>query len=219
MSPAVRSDARVTVVDYGIGNLSSALKALQHIGAAVELTSDPARVAEAAAVVLPGVGSFGPTMAALNTTGLAAALRSFLAQGRPFLGICVGMQVLYEGSEESPGVAGLGVLPGSVRALRGAVKVPQMQWNTIDPLPGADPALLAGLGERPWLYFVHSYAAEVAEFTTATCDYGTRFSAAVRRDNVHATQFHPEKSGASGLRLLANFVSLVAEDASSALGR
>lgn len=199
----------VTVVDYGIGNLSSALKAFEHIGASVELTDDPQSIASASAVVLPGVGSFGPTMSALRDLGLDSAISSFIDSGRPFLGICVGMQVLYESSEESPGVDGLGVLQGTVRALRGSVKVPQMQWNTIE-LVADGSGLFTGLGDQPWLYFVHSYAGEVSHHTTAICDYGEQFSAAVRKGNVFATQFHPEKSGASGLRILSNFVSLAA---------
>lgn len=199
----------VTVVDYGIGNLSSALKAFEHIGASVELTDDPQRIASASAVVLPGVGSFGPTMSALSKLGLDSAISSFIDSGRPFLGICVGMQVLYESSEESPGVDGLGVLPGTVRALRGSVKVPQMQWNTIE-LVADGSGLFTGLGDQPWLYFVHSYAGEVSDHTTAICNYGEQFSAAIRKGNVFATQFHPEKSGASGLRILSNFVSLAA---------
>ncbi|MCB1255879.1 MAG: imidazole glycerol phosphate synthase subunit HisH [Microthrixaceae bacterium] len=199
----------VTVVDYGIGNLSSALKAFEHIGASVELTDDPQSIASASAVVLPGVGSFGPTMSALRDLGLDSAISSFIDSGRPFLGICVGMQVLYESSEESPGVDGLGVLQGTVRALRGSVKVPQMQWNTIE-LVADGSGLFTGLGDQPWLYFVHSYAGEVSDHTTAICDYGEQFSAAVRKGNVFATQFHPEKSGASGLRILSNFVSLAA---------
>jgi imidazole glycerol-phosphate synthase subunit HisH len=198
----------VAVLDYGIGNLRSAQKALEHLGARAELTADPDRVAAADAVVLPGVGAFGRCREELAATGLDVVARDAVASGRPFLGICVGMQLLYEGSEESPGVDGLGILPGVVRRLPEGVKHPQMQWNRIDPTDGA--ALFAGLGERPWMYFVHSFAAELTDDVVATCDYGGPVTAAVQRANVHATQFHPEKSGRGGLAVLANFVELAA---------
>ena len=198
----------VAVLDYGIGNLRSAQKALEHVGARAELTADPDRVAAADAVVLPGVGAFGRCREELAATGLDAVARDAVASGRPFLGICVGMQLLYEGSEESPGVDGLGILPGVVRRLPEGVKHPQMQWNRIDLTDGA--ALFAGLGERPWMYFVHSFAAELTDDVVATCDYGGPVTAAVQRANVHATQFHPEKSGRGGLAVLANFVEMAA---------
>jgi imidazole glycerol-phosphate synthase subunit HisH len=133
--------------------------------------------------------------------------------GTPFLGICVGMQMLYEGSDENPGVAGLGVLAGTVRLLPEGVKRPQMQWNVLRPARGAggaggDSALLRGLGPEPWVYFVHSYAADSTDDVVATCDYGGSVVAAVERDRLWAMQFHPEKSGPIGLRLLANFVAM-----------
>jgi glutamine amidotransferase len=197
----------IAVLDYGIGNLRSAQKALQHVGADARLTADPALIAEAGAVVLPGVGNFGRCMEALRASGLDAVAHDAVDSGRPFLGICVGMQLLYEGSEESPGTTGLGILPGKVRWLPESVKRPQMQWNTLDvvrPTP-----LLAGLDDPLWMYFVHSFAAEDTADVVVTCDYGGPVTAAVERGNVMATQFHPEKSGAAGLGLLANFVDLV----------
>jgi len=199
----------VAVLDYGIGNLRSAEKALQHVGADATLTADPDRVAAADAVVLPGVGAFGPCVRALADRGLDVVARRAVADGVPFLGICVGMQVLYESSEESPGVPGLGLLPGAVRRLPDGVKRPQMQWNTLD-LTGSDP-LFDGLGPAPWMYFVHSFAAEVTGDVVATCDYGGPVAAAARRGPVRAVQFHPEKSGRAGLDLLANFVRLATE--------
>ena len=207
------SDARPTiaVIDYGIGNLRSAEKAMQHVGADAELTADPARIAAADGVVLPGVGAFGRCREALSEAGLDGPTLDAIASGRPFLGICVGMQLLYDSSEESPGVAGLGVLPGVVRRLPEGVKCPQMQWNRLDPL--TESPLLEGLGERPWMYFVHSFAAEATGDVIATCDYGEAVTAAVQRDNVYATQFHPEKSGAGGLAVLGNFVKLAARRA------
>jgi glutamine amidotransferase len=198
---------RIAVLDYGIGNLRSAQKALEHVGADAVLTADPAEVREAAAVVLPGVGAFGACMAALRACALDEVALDAAASGRPFLGICVGMQMLFEGSTESPGVEGLGVFPGVVDLLPGEVKRPQMQWNILQPRV-ADP-LLVGLEHDAWVYFVHSYAAPDGAACIATCDYGSDVVAMVRRDDVWATQFHPEKSGASGLQLLTNFVALV----------
>ena len=195
----------VAVLDYGIGNLASAQKALVRVGADARLTADPALAAEAAGVVLPGVGSFGPCMAALRSTGLDAVARTAVESGVPFLGICVGMQLLYAGSEESPGVEGLGVLGGTVRRLPEGQKHPQMQWNVLD-VRGA-PAMTAGLPRPTWVYFVHSYAPEMGPHVVATCDYGGPVAAAVERGPLWATQFHPEKSGATGLALLANFVA------------
>jgi imidazole glycerol-phosphate synthase subunit HisH len=200
----------VAVLDYGIGNLRSAQKALERVGADARLTADPAVAARAAAVVLPGVGAFGRCAEALRETGLDEVATSAVAAGAPFLGICIGMQLLYEASDESPGVPGLGVLPGRVRRLADGVKRPQMQWNVLERAPGRSSGLLAGLGERPWLYFVHSYAPEPGDGVVATCDYGGPVVAAVERGRVWATQFHPEKSGAAGLSVLANFVRLAA---------
>ena len=198
----------IAVLDYGIGNLRSAQKALQHVGADARLTADPALVRDAAAVVLPGVGAFGRCMEAIRAGGIDDLAHEAVASGRPFIGICVGMQLLYEASEETPGAVGLGILPGTVRRLPDGVKHPQMQWNTLDivrPSP-----LFDGLDDPAWMYFVHSYAAEASDLTTATCDYGGPVTAAVSSGNVHATQFHPEKSGAAGLALLTNIVKLAA---------
>ena len=201
---------RIAVLDYGIGNLRSAEKALQHVGGDAHLISSPDDVAGAAGVVLPGVGAFGRCMEALRASGLDVVAKDAVATGTPFLGICIGMQMLFESSEEDPGVAGLGLLPGVVRLIPGDVKRPQMQWNTLDvvrPNP-----LLDGLGHHPWVYFVHSYAPEATDDVAATCDYGGPVVAAVEHRNVWATQFHPEKSGAAGLRLLENFVRAVPRD-------
>lgn len=196
-------------MDYGIGNLRSAYKALEHVGADVHLVTDPEALIEADGVVLPGVGAFGPTMDALRATGFDTAVHRFIDSGRPFLGICVGMQVLYAGSEETPGVPGLHVFEGTVRRLPSNVRVPQMQWNRICVAPARTRSVLGGLGDAPWMYFVHSYAADVDAGTIATADYGREFSAAVGLGNVWATQFHPEKSGPAGLHVLTNFVELV----------
>jgi imidazole glycerol-phosphate synthase subunit HisH len=194
----------VAVLDYGIGNLRSAQKALQKVGADARLTADPDLIGRADGVVLPGVGAFGACARALRDAGLDALARKAVEADVPFLGICIGMQLLYEASEEDPGQAGLGLLPGAVRRLPEGVKRPQMQWNQL-ALVG-DPAPFAGL-ERPlWVYFVHSYAAEPGDGVVATCDYGGPVVAAVERGRLWAAQFHPEKSGPAGLGLLANFV-------------
>ena len=199
----------IAVLDYGIGNLRSAEKALQHLGADATLVDDPDRAAGAEAVVLPGVGAFGRCADALRSSGLAGVAGRAVERGLPFLGICVGFQLLYEGSEEDPSARGLGVLPGVVRALPAGVKHPQMQWNVLDRRPGAASGLLDGLPERPWVYFVHSFAPEVTADTTVTCEYGGPVTAAAERGPVWGTQFHPEKSGAVGLRILQNFVEAV----------
>ena len=205
----------VAVLDYGIGNLRSAQKALEHCGADARLTADPGLVAEAAAVVLPGVGAFGACMQALRAASLEPVVHDAVASGRPFMGICVGMQMLFTDSEEDTYDAGLGVIDGSIRWITDALPRPQMQWNRLDVTAG-DP-MFDGLGERPWVYFVHSLHGVPADpaVVAATCDYGGTVNAAFRLGNVFATQFHPEKSGAAGLALLRNFVRLV--DAHSVL--
>ena len=197
----------IAVLDYGIGNLGSAHKALVHLGADARLVVDPDDAAGAAGVVLPGVGAFGSCAQALRTTGLDRAVDDALHRGVPFLGICVGFQLLYEGSEESPTVPGLGVLAGTVRALPAGVKRPQMQWNQLVTRPGGDSGLLAGVGPSSWVYFVHSFAPELSDDAVATCDYGGDVVAAAERGPVWGAQFHPEKSGTVGLGILANFVA------------
>jgi glutamine amidotransferase len=208
----------IAVLDYGIGNLRSAEKALQFLGADAALVDDPARAAEAAGVVLPGVGAFGRCAQALRAGGLDEAARDAIGRGVPFLGICVGFQLLYEGSDEDPTEEGLGILPGTVRRLPDGVKHPQMQWNTLDET-GRDSALLVGVPHPTWVYFVHSYAPELTPDTTSTCDYGGTVTASAERGPLWGTQFHPEKSGAVGLRILSNFVdAVVAAGAAGAAG-
>jgi glutamine amidotransferase len=201
---------RIAVVDYGIGNLRSAEKALQHLGADARLTGDPAVIGRARAVVLPGVGAFGACMQALRSTGLEGVCKEVATDGRPFLGICIGMQMLFEGSDETPDVAGLGVVAGRVTRLPNNVRLPQMGWNTLDVTQGSK--CCAHLPDPAWLYFVHTFAPEPADdaFVAAWCDYGRRFAAALEHGALWATQFHPEKSGEVGLRLLQNFVDAAA---------
>jgi len=200
----------IAVLDYGIGNLRSAQKALEHAGADARLTADPGLVRDADAVVLPGVGAFGACLDALRTADLEGVAHEAVASGRPFLGICVGMQMLFDGSDESPGVRGLGVVPGRITLLPRTERLPQMGWNTLTVRPGSK--LMAGLPDPAWCYFVHSYAPEPADdgVVAAWCEYGREFAAAVERGPLWATQFHPEKSGAVGLALLANFVEAAA---------
>jgi imidazole glycerol-phosphate synthase subunit HisH len=195
----------IAVLDYGIGNLRSAQKALQRVGADAVLVQRPEEAEGAAGVVLPGVGAFGRCMQALRSTRLERVAFDAVASGLPFLGICVGMQMLYEASEEDPGIRGLGLMPGTVRRLPDGVKRPQMQWNLLRI--ERETPLLAGLGAEPWVYFVHSYAPEMSPDVIATCDYGGSVVAAIERGSLWATQFHPEKSSAVGLGLLANFVA------------
>ena len=195
----------IAVLDYEIGNLRSAQKALEHLGADARLTADPGLIREAAGVVLPGVGAFGRCMEAVRRAGLDALAHEAVERGVPFLGICIGMQLLFEGSEESPGATGLGILPGTVRLLPGDVKRPQMQWNLLERR--GDPELLRLAPDPAWAYFVHSYAADTEDsIVTATCDYGGSVVAAVERGSVWATQFHPEKSSRTGLAVLQAFV-------------
>jgi imidazole glycerol-phosphate synthase subunit HisH len=196
----------IAVLDYGIGNLRSAERALVHLGADARLVTDPVDAVQASGVVLPGVGAFGACADALRRSGLQEVATHALEAGTPFLGICVGFQLLYEGSEEAPEASGLGALPGVVRILSPGVKRPQMQWNRLQRRARASGRLLADVGDEPWVYFVHSFAPEDGEDVVATCDYGGEVTAAVERGPLWGTQFHPEKSGPVGLAILRNFI-------------
>jgi glutamine amidotransferase len=202
----------IAVLDYGIGNLRSAEKALQKVGGDARLTRDPAFVSSADAVVLPGVGAFGACMDALRGAGLEDVVYGAVDSGRPFLGICVGMQMLFTSSQEDLDARGLDIISGTVKWIPPGVKRPQMQWNKLS-FTQPDDAMFEGelLRDAPngsWVYFVHSLHGVPMDssLVAATCDYGVTLNAAFRQDNVFATQFHPEKSGASGLALLDNFV-------------
>jgi glutamine amidotransferase len=199
----------IAVLDYGIGNLRSAQKALGHLGLEASLVRDPDVVVEAAGIVLPGVGAFGASARALRRSGLDEAVRHHVTKATPFLGICVGLQLLFEGSEEDPGEEGLGLLEGVVRALPAGERRPQMQWNVVTPVPARKSAVFCA--GSAWYYFVHSYApvpegADVSS-VAATCDYGGEIVAAVERGPIFGTQFHPEKSARRGLELLGRFAA------------
>lgn len=200
---------RIAVLDYEIGNLRSAQKALEHVGANAVLTADASVAMAADAVVLPGVGAFGACMQSLRACGLETVVHDVVQQGIPFMGICVGMQMLFDESDEDAGVAGLGVIPGAVKWIPSNVQRPQMQWNQLT-ITSHDP-LFEGLGEHPWMYFVHSFHGVPTNSSdvVATVQYGETLNVAFRRGNVFAAQFHPEKSSMAGLSLLRNFVNSV----------
>ena len=196
----------IAIIDYGRGNLHSVAKAFAKVGAEAVVTSDAAVIADADKVVLPGVGAFGDCMENLTRSGLVDVIHHVINKGTLFLGICLGLQLLFDGSEEDPGVRGLGIIPGMVKKIEApGLKIPHMGWNSL--AWGAASPLFGGLSANPYVYFVHSYHAvpqDQAVITATTC-YGETVAAAVGRDNVHAVQFHPEKSSAVGMQVLANF--------------
>ena len=201
----------IGLIDYDAGNIRSVEKALRHLGQKVVLTRDPQVLLKADKVILPGVGSFGHAMENLNRYGLVPVIRRITEQGTPFLGICLGLQLLFERSEESPGVDGLGILKGEILRFPSSegLKIPHMGWNTLAfPRPGR---LFEGIREESCVYFVHSYYCSLEDPSqcAAQAEYGLAFDAAARWRNVFATQFHPEKSGAVGLRTLQNFLDIV----------
>lgn len=196
----------IAIIDYGMGNLFSVEKAFVKLGAEVVVTRSPEVILSADKVVLPGVGAFGDCMSNLTEYGLTDVIREVIAKGTPFLGICLGLQMLFDGSEEDPGVKGLGIFPGMVRKIIApALKIPHMGWNSLQI--SSDSQLFDKLSAEPYVYFVHSYHAvpEDATVITAITDYGGPVTAAVGRGNIQAVQFHPEKSGTVGLAMLANF--------------
>ena len=204
------TSARIAVLDYGIGNLGSVYKAFVHVGASAELVTSAEQAKGADGIVLPGVGAFGSCMNALRATGLDRVALDAVENSTPLLAVCVGLQLLYESSEESPGVTGLGVLPGELRRLPAGVKHPQMQWNKVTlPAGRSSSALYDALGPDPWVYFVHSFSAPMSDDVVGVCDYGGDVVAAVERDRVWAAQFHPEKSSTAGLSLLKTFAESI----------
>ena len=200
----------IAVIDYGAGNLKSVKNALDHLGAANMRASTAKEILLADAVILPGVGEFGTAMAELERRGIKEAVIEAANGGRPLLGICLGMQLLFEAGEESPGAKGLGILPGRVPRFPAemGLKIPHMGWNSVMPLK--ENRLLDGLPKGSYMYFVHSFYVKAAEraAVSAISEYGLIFDAAVERGNIFGCQFHPEKSGAAGLVILKNFIEI-----------
>ena len=197
----------VVIVDYGLGNLHSVNKAVALVGGNPVITGDKEIIAAAEKLILPGVGAFGDCMANLEKAGVIPVIKEYIAADKPFLGICLGMQVLFEESEEAPGVKGLGVFPGKVVLIPTSLKIPHMGWNQLN-LKTASPLLTGSEGQ--YVYFVHSYCCrpEDRALITSVCDYGTEIVASVGRGNISGVQFHPEKSSEVGLAMLKRFVSL-----------
>jgi glutamine amidotransferase len=205
----------IAIVDYGMGNLRSVQRAFEHVGAEVVVTAHRETIEAASAVVLPGVGAFGQAMANLKRAGLVDVIRRVIAQGRPFLGICLGLQLLFEESEELGHHRGLGVFSGQVKRFEVGLKVPQIGWNQIH-IQRASP-LLEGVADGSYAYFVHSYyvAPDKSEIVLATTDYGIDYASIVGQGSVFGIQFHPEKSQEVGLRILRNFTALVKDSGRS----
>jgi imidazole glycerol phosphate synthase glutamine amidotransferase subunit len=204
---------KISLLDYGAGNLPSVERALQRLGVQSERISTSAGVAKASALILPGVGHYGALIRALDRDGLRESLIAAIERGVPFLGICLGLQALFQKSDEAPDLQGLQILPGSVRVLSGAVKLPHMGWDQVQAKTGS--RLLEGIDTEAYFYFAHSYAVphraeEQAMTTCATCSYGGEFVAVTEIENLFAVQFHPEKSGDAGQRVLENFLRIAA---------
>lgn len=197
----------ICIIDYGAGNIESVRKALEYIGADCVVSSDKDVLAASDAAILPGVGSFGDAMNELRSRGLEEPIKDFIASNKPFLGICLGLQILFESSEESPGAVGLGVLKGKIVRIPDGegLKIPHMGWNSISVKK--DDALFKEVPDEPYVYFVHSYYLKAEEdIVTSTAEYGVTIHASVAKGNLRACQFHPEKSGELGIKLLKNFV-------------
>jgi imidazole glycerol-phosphate synthase subunit HisH len=192
----------IAIVDYGAGNITSVKRAIEHLGHAAIVTSDEGVIETSDRIIVPGVGNFHAT-AALFGNGLATALKRQISLRKPLLGICLGMQWLFEFSDEAPGIQGLGLLDGTCHALPAHVKSPHVGWDQLEIR--AQTRLLRGIDSGRFVYFTHRYCAPLVDATAAACDYGSPFSAAVERDNIFGVQFHPEKSGETGLAILRNF--------------
>jgi len=200
---------KITLLDYGAGNVPSVERALQRLGAESQRTATPECIANAEALLLPGVGHFKTLMCALDDRKLRAPLVDAIRRGVPFLGICLGLQALYAASDEAPELSGLQLLPGRVRSLPAVVKLPHMGWNRL--LVKRKSVLLEGVNADAFFYFAHTYAAiDASEETVSACNYGTEFVAVLEKENIYAVQFHPEKSGEDGAQVLRNFLRLCA---------
>ncbi len=199
----------IAIVDYGMGNLKSVTNAFEHLGAPITVTRDKAVIKSAGAIVLPGVGAFGKCMENLKGFDLLEILKEEIVSGKPYLGICLGLQMLFESSEEAPGVEGMGLIKGRVKRFKNNLKVPHMGWNRVEQ---AGPSrVFDGISQGEFFYFVHSYYPEPEEDVSASrTDYGSVFTSSIQKGSVFACQFHPEKSQKVGLRLLQNFINLCA---------
>ncbi len=200
----------ISILDYGAGNLRSVQNTLAEIGGEYELVRDAAWLSRATKIILPGVGHFGQIMRALDQMQVRDALLERIRAGVPFLGICLGLQALFESSEEAPQERGLGLFPGEIRRFPATARVPHMGWNEIEPGVGARKGakLLKNLAPHPYLYFAHSYYAPLNDATAATCEYNVPYTAVLETKNIFGVQFHPEKSGPLGLQIVRNFVEL-----------
>lgn len=200
----------IVMIDYDAGNLKSVEKALKYLGQEVAITRDPHQILKADKVILPGVGAFGDAMEKLQRYNLVETLKKVAAQGTPFFGICLGLQLLFESSEECPGIEGLSILKGHIKKIppKEGLKIPHMGWNSLSLKP--ESRLFRGIENQPYVYFVHSYylCAEEPDIVAATTEYSVSIHAAVEKDNIFACQFHPEKSSETGLRILENFAKL-----------
>lgn len=196
----------IAILDYGAGNLRSVQNTLEEIGAGYRLVTDAGGLRAAAKIILPGVGHFGQLLRSLDAMGVREALVGRIRAGVPFLGICLGLQALFTESEEAPEQKGLGLFPGTVRRFPEGARVPHMGWNSLEPC--RDSRLLRGLGARPYVYFAHSYYCPVTGAAAALCTYEVPYTAVLEQGNVYGVQFHPEKSGPLGLRIVRNFVEL-----------
>lgn len=197
----------IAVIDYKAGNLTSVMKALAALGESATVSADPAVITRAQKVILPGVGHFQATRL-LDETGLTKAVRQVIGRGVPFLGICVGLQWLFAGSAEAPDSAGLGIFEGRCERFASGIKVPHVGWNSVSVPADGRSRLMSGIPDGSFVYYTHSFRPPVVDATVAVTDYGGPFSGAVERGNVMGVQFHPEKSGAAGMRMLKNFVTL-----------
>lgn len=201
----------IAIIDYGAGNIQSVKKALNYIGCDTFITNDKTKISNADGVILPGVGSFGDTMDSINSYGLKDAIIEYTKSGKPFLGICLGLQLLFPKSDESPDKDGLGIFDGNVKKIPSdtGLKIPHIGWNSLD-IKKQD-GLFKGIGKNPYVYFVHSYFLDAKDknIVSAQTEYGVKIDAAIENNNVFAVQFHPEKSGETGLKILKNFADIV----------
>ncbi len=195
----------IAIIDYGAGNLRSVQNTLDETGADYRVVTEPAGLDNAEKIILPGVGHFGQMMRALDERRLRSPILEHIRRGVPFLGICLGLQALFTASEEAPEEHGLGVFEGVVKRFPAGARVPHMGWNSLDRRK--DSKLLAGLAENPFVYFAHSYYVPASSVASATCTYGMPYTAVLEQDNIHGVQFHPEKSGPTGLQIVRNFIA------------